>query len=372
VTKQGKTPAKEAVPTGSYTIAFKRDGWPDQTQAVAVTAGATLPVGAKFPPGTLVVTSDPAGASVYANAAELGRTPWKTEQAPGELSYELRLNGFRSATVSGTIRAGEETTVGATLESEAAPKPGQACTIPDLGLELVPVEAGTFTMGSPDDETDRDEDEGPQTKITLSRAFWLGKNEVTQGQWQAIMGTTVAQQRDKSDKSVELHGDGPGFPMYYVSWNEAEEFCRKLTERESAAHRLPAGFAYTLPTEAQWEYACRAGTTGGFAGTVDDLAWHDSNSGGAAHEAGTKQSNPWGLNDLHGNVWEWCLDWKAEYPGESATDYAGPTSGEIRVFRGGSRQTAPPSCRSAYRNGSAPDYRNVDLGFRVALAPVAK
>ena len=372
VTKQGTTPGKEVVPTGSYTIAFKREGWEEQTQTVEVAAGATQEVTAAFAPGTLIVTSEPAGAAVYEDGNEVGRTPWKKEEAPGEYAIELRLDGYQSAELSGKVRAGEETTLTATLETTGGAKPGLAWTVPDLGIELVPIEAGTFTMGSPADEPDRDTDEGPQTKVTISKAFWLGKNEVTQSQWQAIMETTVAQQRDKADKNAELHGEGPEYPMYFVSWNEAMEFCRKLTEREREAHRLPNGYAYTLPTEAQWEYACRAGTTGGFAGAVDDLAWYEPNSGNTAHPVGTKQSNAWGLNDMHGNVWEWCADWKAEYPGGEVTDFAGPESGENRVNRGGSWSFAAKSCRSAYRDADVPDYRYVGLGFRVALTPTPK
>jgi len=373
VTKQGKTPGQYVVPTGAYTVVFKREGWPDQTQTVEVTARGTFDVAGKFAPGTLVVTSEPTGAAVVsADGTEAGHTPWKSEQSPGEYSYELRLDGYESAEVSGTVRAGEETALSGTLQKSSAVKVGQAWTVPDLGIEMVPIEAGTFTMGSPADEADRDADEGPQTKVTISKAFWLGKCELTQGQWQAIMGTTLAQQRDKFDKNAELHGEGPNDPIYFVSWNEATEFCRKLTERERAAQRLPDGYAYTLPTEAQWEYACRAGTSGPFSGAIDDLAWCEANSGGTAHEVGGKQANAWGLNDMHGNVWEWCLDWKAAYPGGEVTDYAGPDSGTDRVNRGGSWSFAARSCRSAYRDADAPDYRYVGLGFRVALAPASE
>jgi formylglycine-generating enzyme required for sulfatase activity len=370
MTRQGKTPAKEVVPTGSYSVVFHREGWSDQTLPVTVAAGATVPVAGTFLPGTLTVTSEPEGAAVYEADNEVGRTPWKKEEIPGDHAFELRLDGYEPAQVSGTVKAGEETALSATLKMIARPIAGKAWTVPDLGLELVPISAGTFKMGSPPDEADRDDDESPQTDVTISRAFWLGKKVVTQSEWQAIMNTTIAQQREKAGKDEELQGEGPNYPVYFVSWDEAMEFCHKLTTREQEAKRLPEGYEFTLPTEAQWEYACRAGTTGGFAGAINDLAWYDANSGGHLHEVGEKQPNPWGLYDMPGNVWEWCLDWKGEYPGGQVADYAGPASGDVRVNRGGEWSGEARTCRSPYRAADGPGVRYKAMGFRVAVAPV--
>jgi formylglycine-generating enzyme required for sulfatase activity len=230
------------------------------------------------------------------------------------------------------------------------------------GIKLVPIPAGTFLLGSPADEARRQPREGPQTRVTLTKGFFLGTTDVTQAQWTVVMGT---------NPSYFL---GDTLPVEFVSWDDAMAFCKKLTEREQAARRLPAGWAFTLPTEAQWEYACRAGTTGPHAGDLDAMAWYSANSGYTTHPVGTKQPNGWGLFDMHGNVWEWCADWYWSYPGGSVTDPVGPESGSARVFRGGSWSHEAEFCRSAFRFGFAPDpYRSLhsnNIGFRVALSAV--
>jgi formylglycine-generating enzyme required for sulfatase activity len=158
--------------------------------------------------------------------------------------------------------------------------------------------AGKLTMGSPGGEKDRDEDED-QFSVTISRGFWLGKYELTQREWEPVMGTSLREQRDKADKSYPLYGEGGSHPMYYVSHDEATEFCRKLTEEERRAGKLPAGWTYTLPTEAQWEFACRAGETARFSfgdneADLEKYAWYDKNSGNAPHEVGGKRANALG------------------------------------------------------------------------------
>lgn len=193
--------------------------------------------------------------------------------------------------------------------------------------------------------------------MTLTRPFWLGRTEVTQAQWTTIMGSNPS----------EFKGDDR--PVENVSCDDAMEFCRKLTERERAAGRLPARHAYTLPTEAQWEYACRAGTTGDYAGDRNAMAWYDANSGYTTHPVGTKQANAWGMADMHGNVWEWCHDWSAAYPGGEVTDPRGPASGSARVVRGGSWDFPAVHARSAGRNEQTPVDRSHNFGFRLALVP---
>lgn len=228
-------------------------------------------------------------------------------------------------------------------------------TIPDLGIEMIQIKPGTFTMGDGSDANNT------PSQVTLTQAFLLGKTEVTQGQYEAVMGTNPSK-----FKKV-----GRNAPVEQVSWDEAMEFCRRLTERERGAGRLPEGFAYTLPTEAQWEFACRAGTTGSYAGDLNAMAWYDENSGNKTHPVGTKQANAWGLFDMHGNVWEWCADWYASsYPGGSVTDPMGVASGPSRVIRGGSWNLSADLCRSASRHHSSADYRYRDLGFRLALGSV--
>jgi formylglycine-generating enzyme required for sulfatase activity len=243
-------------------------------------------------------------------------------------------------------------------------KEGQAWTVPDLNLEMAYIRPGSFTMGS----ENGNDNEKPLTQVTLTQGYWLGKTEVTQAQWEALMGTTVAQQRDKAGPELPLWSQGPGYPMYYVNWDDATEFCRKLTKRERAAGRLPEGYEYQLPTEAQWEYACRAGTTGDYAGNLDAMAWYAQNSGNTIHPVAEKRANAWGLHDMHGSVGEWCADWNGNYPGGSVSDPTGPASGGLHLSRGGGWNSIAAYCRSASR-WLDPGIRFCNQGFRLALAP---
>ncbi|MBN2702767.1 MAG: formylglycine-generating enzyme family protein [Pontiellaceae bacterium] len=231
----------------------------------------------------------------------------------------------------------------------------------DLGdgvmMEFMSIPAGSFMMGS----ENGDDDEKPVHRVTISEPFWMAKTEVTQAQWKQIMGSNPS----------EFKGDD--LPVDSVSWNDAMNFCTKLTEIERQAGRLPEGVAYTLPTEAQWEYACRAGTTGdyatssgsGQADSLDSMAWYRENSDGKTHPVGTKQANAWGLHDMHGNVWEWCSDWYGDYASGSAVDPQGPSSGSYRVNRGGSSYYFADRCRTAARSNLNPDGAYNNLGFRV-------
>jgi formylglycine-generating enzyme required for sulfatase activity len=226
----------------------------------------------------------------------------------------------------------------------------------DPGITLVPIPAGTFMMGSADDEADRGDDEGPQTQVTLTKDFFLGTTDVTQGQYEALMGTNPS----------DFKAVGPNAPVEEISWAAAMAFCQKLTERERGAGRLPAGYVFNLPTEAQWEYACRAGTTEAYAGDPAEMAWYDDNSGGTTHPVGGKRPNAWGLYDMTGNVYQWCLDWYGKYPGGAVTDWAGPAMGKWHILRGGSWYYTELYCRSAYRDYDPGFIGNI-LGFRVAL-----
>ncbi len=236
------------------------------------------------------------------------------------------------------------------------PVEGRAFIVSDVGVEMLPIPAGRFAMGS---ASGGGNDGRPVTQVTISRPFWLGKTEVTQAQWEALMGSNPS------------YFKGSSLPVEQVSWEEAMAFCLKLTERERAAGRLPEGYEYTLPTEAQWEYACRAGTTGDYAGNLDAMGWYDRNSGSSTKPVGQKQANVWGLHDMHGNVRESCLDWSArDLPGGSVTDPRGPGSGSFRVNRGGSWRHPALLCTSDGRGGETPYVRTYDLGFRVALSSV--
>jgi formylglycine-generating enzyme required for sulfatase activity len=227
----------------------------------------------------------------------------------------------------------------ATLRKQRGPVAGQPTAIPDLGLDLVWIDPGSFTMGAPSSEAGRLDNEGPQTQVTLTEGYWLGKTEVTQGQWEAVMGNDPCLSK------------GANRPVEQVSWTGTVEFCRKLTERERTAGHMPEGYAYALPTEAQWEYACRAGTTGSYGGdgNLGEMGWYGENSGSETKPVVLKRANTWGLYDMHGNVWEWTASRFGSYPSGSVRNYVGSNSGSCRVYRGGSWSGIARSCRSAFR-----------------------
>lgn len=242
---------------------------------------------------------------------------------------------------------------------------------------LVFIQPGTFTMGSPPDEVGRDSDEGPQTTVIISRGFWMGKYEVTQGEYEALTGSNPSWcNGDRTAAGGLNYGIDTNRPVELVSWLDAIQYCSALTQKERAANRIPPDSLYRLPTEAEWEYACRAWTSTRFSYGDDpgytnlaNYAWF-GDVGGTTHPVGEKPANPWGLHDMHGNVWEWCQDWVGEYAGGTALDPQGPdSSGSGRVFRGGGCSTLARSCRSASRNSSLSFNSFGNVGFRVVLAP---
>ena len=206
--------------------------------------------------------------------------------------------------------------------------------------------AGTFTMGSPENESGHSDDE-IQHEVTLTKGFWIMEMEVTQRQWKAVMGNNPS----------KIKGDD--LPVENVSWDDCQEFCKKC---------IQLGLPVSLPTEAQWEYACRAGTKGFYAGNLDDMAWYGDNSNDKTHLVGTKNPNAWGLYDMHGNVWEWCLDGYSKYPDDSITDPK-ITTNTYPVFRGGGWRDDAESCRSAKRNYIDRVNHFNYLGFRCVINP---
>ena len=234
------------------------------------------------------------------------------------------------------------------------------------------INPGTFTMGSPPTEEGHFSDEGPQTEVTLSQGFWMSRYEVTQAEYPSVMGTNPSYFKGDTHLPVEC-----------ASWHDATNYCAERTTRERAWGRLPAGYEYRLPTEAEWEYCCRAGTTTATA-YGDSLSSAQANFdanhhpyGGVAQgpylgtttKVGSYAPNAWGLYDMHGNVREWCLDWYGTYRGGSVTDPRGPTTGSSRVYRGGSWLNFGRFCRSAGRGNDRPVLRINCVGFRSVLAP---
>jgi formylglycine-generating enzyme required for sulfatase activity len=224
-----------------------------------------------------------------------------------------------------------------------------------IGMEFVLIPAGTFMMGSPDSDTEAHDNEKPAHRVTISHPFYLGKYPVTQEQWERVMGAHPSQFTGDHNRPVDV-----------VSWEETQECIGRLNTCEG-------GVGYRLPTEAEWEYACRAGAQTAYSfgddpSQLDAYGWYANNSGFMSHPVGQREPNAWGLYDMHGNVWEWVQDSYRAYTPEPVTNPQGSASGSYRVFRGGSWGNGAGHCRSAYRGDVAPGYRNGALGFRLLRA----
>ena len=222
--------------------------------------------------------------------------------------------------------------------------------------------AGMFMMGSPEDELGKYLYE-TQHQVTLTQGFWMLETEVTQEMWRSVMGNNPS-------KFV-----GSRKPVESVSWDNCQEYIQKLNALDVA----PAGYKFSLPTDAQWEYACRAGTTTALNNgknltdgdeacpNLDEVSWYRKNSDLRTHPVGQKKANAWGLHDMHGNIAEWCLDWYGDYSSDSVTDPVGPTTSSVRVLRGGYKDGDAWTCRSARRSNCIPTYGDSGLGLRLAL-----
>jgi formylglycine-generating enzyme required for sulfatase activity len=269
---------------------------------------------------------------------------------------------------------------------------------------MVRIADGTFTMGSPSTEVGRDSDESPQHQVTISKPFSIGKYEVTQKEWYDVMGTTIHQQRALVGYSGNsTYGVGDNYPMYYVSWYEVIEYCNKRSVKEglTPAYAIDKtrsdgsngngndnvkwmvtwnrnANGYRLPTEAEWELACRAGTSALFYTGSDITTSHANYNGNYPYNNNAKGEyrqrtwavgggtpNPWGLYDMSGNVWEWCWDWYGAYSSGTQTDPSGAAAGSYRVLRGGSWNYVARNLRSAHRDGYPPSNRYYYLGFRL-------
>ena len=229
-----------------------------------------------------------------------------------------------------------------------------------IKMEFIPIPPGTFQMGSPNSEKGHSDEERLH-EVRLSKPFYMSKYPITQEQYEIITGSNPS------------NFPGARNPVEKVSYSDAQAFCIKLNEKSQVKSKFPAGFVVQLPTEAQWEYACRAGTkTSYFSGEsetdLNSFAWFNTNSEGKTHPVGEKKTNAWGLYDMNGNVFCWCRDWMAPYPSGAQVDPQGPANGKNRVLRGGSWYWDTGWCRSAHRNQNEPGVRGIDYGFRVVIA----
>lgn len=235
-----------------------------------------------------------------------------------------------------------------------------------FGSKFSCIKAGSFMMGSPSNEAGRYDDEDPFHNVTISRAFELQTTEVTQLQWFEVTGRNPSRFKQRQhcrDEYKQVNGVSlcPNNPVENVSWEDAQEFIQTLNAKDD-------GYQYRLPSEAEWEYAARAGTIGlfGVSGDLDDFAWYDGNSKGRTHPVGKKNPNAWGLFDMHGNVWEWTADWYGSYPSSDVVDPRGPSLSFVHAFRGGVWSSSPKNCRAAIRGDESPEEPDGTLGFRIA------
>ena len=235
-------------------------------------------------------------------------------------------------------------------------------TVDNVVLNMRYVKGGSFAMGN-----DKGcEDERPIHSVSIN-GFLIGETVVTQELWEKVTGTTIQQQRDLANPSWPMKGEGRDYPMYYVSWEECQSFIRKINE--ILKHKL-FGRKFRLPTEAEWEYAARGVMTDkeyGGDNRIGDVAWYRKNSRGQVHPVKIKQANEFGLYGMCGNVWEWCQDWYGIYPNDKLDNPQGPSNGIYRVCRGGSWRSNDSNCRVSYRNYNMPNFRNVNLGFRLVI-----
>ena len=235
-----------------------------------------------------------------------------------------------------------------------------------IGMRLALIPKGTFNMGSPPTAREKGPGPEPQHEVTLSNDYYLGVTEVTQTQYLKVMGMNPS-----AFQGGKVEGDSSNYPVEQISWLDAVEFCKRLS---ALPEEKATGRVYRLPTEAEWEYACRAGSSafycfGDSATLAGDYAWIGENAEKKTHLVGQKKPNAWGLHDMHGNVWEWCWDRYGDYPKSSVVDPSGPNEGTTRIVRGGGWDGFAPLCRSAWRQDGDPTGRSDSAGFRVAMSP---
>lgn len=238
-------------------------------------------------------------------------------------------------------------------------------------IKMIYLEQGSFTMGATPEQVGADSDESPAHNVTLS-SYYIAEFEVTQKLWQAVMHTTIQQQSAKGLYNTELYGVNPSCPMYYIDYSECEEFISKLNNL--LKDKLPQGFHFSLPTEAQWEYAARGGKKAKntlYAGSnhISEVAWYDENSNSSTHPVGSKLPNELGIYDMNGNVWEWCADWYSSsyYSSSPADNPVNLSPGSTRALRGASWAHEASDCRVTNRYDNEPEDRYYNCGMRVAL-----
>ena len=299
-------------------------------------------------------------ATLYIDGNANGNASGSRFLKTGSHTIKVTANGYEEYTKQITVNRQNRTCSISLVKKKGM---NETIKVGDVEFVMVHVEGGTFTMGATSEQgSDALSWEEPAHQVALS-SYYIGQTEVTQALWTAVMGETVSQIATRNGWST--YGVGDNYPMYYVSWDDCQEFVRKLNQL--------TGKNFRLPTEAEWEYAARGGSKSrGYkysgSNTLGSVAWYADNSGKAAHPVGTKSSNELGLYDMSGNVWEWCQDWYGDYSSSPQTNPKGSNSGLYRVIRGGSWGFNARYCRVSYRDINTPSFRGDSLGLRLVLS----
>lgn len=346
--KVGQTPLLlSQVLIGEHQVRIARQGLADYHGTVTVREGETANISATLNnETTITINSSNPRAAFYIDGVAQGMASGQKRTSLGKHQLRLVAEGWREYT--DTINVTEQQLV-FMLPMEEIVQPLRTVAVDSVQFTMIRVDGGTFQMGATNGLGNGDSAEKPVHQVTLS-GYYIGETEVTQELWQAVMGNNPSSFK------------GSHLPVESVSWDDCQEFIRKLNQK--------TGFSFRLPTEAEWEFAARGGNKSQgcqYSGSTnfDDVAWHTDNSDLTTHDVKTKQPNELGLYDMSGNVWEWCQDWKGSYSSEPQTNPTGPTTGSDRVFRGGSWGNDAWSCNVAYRSGYSPNFHNDLLGLRL-------
>ena len=373
----GNSPWSGSLKEGMHLLEARKSGYRSQQKTIQlaqqqkldVTFGELVAI-----QGNLSVNYKPFGADVYVDGKKLGQSPRVFNGLlVGNHQVEVRKDGYatdrktvaisegQTASITGTlasyaVASSSSNTSGYSSGSSSMASGSNTISIPvkdGISIEMVKVEAGTFMMGATPEMEKPNSDEKPVHQVTLTNDYYMGKYEVTQALWQAVMGSNPSEYK------------GDNLPVEQVSWNDCQEFISKLNGL--------TGRKFRLPTEAEWEYAARGGKKSRsyqYSGSsnISDVAWYDGNSDSKTHPVGTKQANELGIYDMSGNVYEWCLDWYGSYSSSSQANPTGSDSGSKRVYRGGSWYSLAWHCRLSYRYYCTPDIRNCYLGLRLTLS----
>lgn len=363
----GMIPWTGSLKEGMHLIEAKKEGYRSQQRTINLSQQQKLDVAFNelaAIQGNLSVNYKPFGAEVYIDGNKVGQSPRVFNGLlVGNHKVEIKKDGYGTDSKTVNILEGQTASLSGVLTTNASSSvasgtslTGNTITIPikdGISIDMIRVEAGTFTMGATPEMKDPWDDEKPAHQVTLTNDYYIGKYEVTQALWKAVMG--------KNPSNFK----GDNLPVEQVSWDDCQEFINKLNKI--------TGKKFRLPTEAEWEYAARGGKKSrGYqysgSNNISDVAWYDSNSGNKTHTVGSKQANELGIYDMIGNVLEWCQDWHDDYSSSSQTNPTGANSGSYRVRRGGSWRSSAWYCRLSCRCGSTPVDRGSYLGLRLVLS----